>query len=431
MAKIGAVDFMWLEFGKKGEFLSADAPLAVSQFSAPKKNVLVVSHGWKTNQDSAWKSYESLWRALEPLLPNATDWGVVGISWPSKKYDTAIDNAPAPAADAGGAAAFGGGGELADLPEAALNTRILEFANFVGASPASLLAASAKLVSDGLSTHTAIGVLSAIDAMIGYSRPRDSELAQDVMPFLSPDPTLPFYEAMSPPEFLDPANTQIAAGLGGSLKNGFHGVRAAASRILEQLTFWEMKKRAGRVGATLGEQGIASAIASSQTRVHLVGHSFGGRVVTAAASALPHGAKADSVIIMQGAFSHHGVTPGFKPGHNGAFANVTSAPKAKRIVTTHTHNDRACTVAYPVACRLSGDVANSIGDAKDEFGAMGANGTVGLPTSVAAALRADVNGTVQVDGAKLVWNVDASAFVKGHTDVWDAQMARLISQVVD
>jgi hypothetical protein len=53
------------------------------------------------------------------------------------------------------------------------------------------------------------------------------------------------------------------------------------------------------------------------------------------------------------------------------------------IVITHTHNDLACTLAYALASRLSRDIATGIGDASDEFGAMGANGPQKLQPGLA------------------------------------------------
>ena len=65
--------------------------------------------------------------------------------------------------------------------------------------------------------------------------------------------------------------------------------------------------------------------------------------------------------------------PAVKPGLAGAFPSVVGKPTGP-IVITHTHNDLACTIAYALASRLSRDITQGIGDASDEFGAMGANG---------------------------------------------------------
>ena len=53
--------------------------------------------------------------------------------------------------------------------------------------------------------------------------------------------------------------------------------------VLNFTTYFEMKARAG----TVGKNGVAPLIdrlAPQVQRIHLIGHSFGGRVVTAAAA---------------------------------------------------------------------------------------------------------------------------------------------------
>ena len=61
-------------------------------------------------------------------------------------------------------------------------------------------------------------------------------------------------------------------------------MRAAAERLLNYATYYQMKERAGLVGRT-GAYAVISAIQARhpEVNVHLVGHSFGGRLVTAAA----------------------------------------------------------------------------------------------------------------------------------------------------
>lgn len=70
-----------------------------------------------------------------------------------------------------------------------------------------------------------------------------------------------------------------AAGLGHLLS----GAKAAARRIADFATHYEMKQRAGTVGSV----GLAPVLRQlrdrhANLRLHLVGHSFGGRLVTAA-----------------------------------------------------------------------------------------------------------------------------------------------------
>jgi hypothetical protein len=105
-------------------------------------------------------------------------------------------------------------------------------------------------------------------------------------------------------------------------------------------------------------------------RIHLVGHSFGCRTVTAAAATSTTD-KLQSMSLLQAAFSHNG----FSKSMNGFFRNVVDNHRIKGpIILTYTPNDRAVGIAYPVASRLSGTVASAFGDANDKFGGLGRNG---------------------------------------------------------
>jgi pimeloyl-ACP methyl ester carboxylesterase len=111
-------------------------------------------------------------------------------------------------------------------------------------------------------------------------------------------------------------------------------------------------------------------LANKTHRIHLVGHSFGCRVVTAAAAASTTD-RLQSMSLLQAAFSHNG----FSKSMNGFFRSVVDNDRIKGpIVITYTANDRAVGIAYPVASRLAGTVASAFGDANDKFGGLGRNG---------------------------------------------------------
>ena len=99
--------------------------------------------------------------------------------------------------------------------------------------------------------------------------------------------------------------TGSAAGIGGF----FSGIRSAARNLLNFTTYYQMKERAGVVGQGGVSQLIRKIRAQSPNlKIHLVGHSFGGRLVTAAALGADGQAaiKLDSMTLLQAAFSHNG-----------------------------------------------------------------------------------------------------------------------------
>ena len=169
-----------------------------------------------------------------------------------------------------------------------------------------------------------------------------------------------------------------------------------------------MKKRAGTVGAK-GLAPLVDELAQQVERVHLVGHSFGGRLVAAAAanSATP---KLHTLALLQAAFSHNG----FSKLRNGFFGSVAEKRRvAGPIFVTHTKNDRAVGVAYPIASRVGRDNASALGDKDDQFGAIGSNGAQQMqPGEVAAsAARLLAVGSAYDFQPGHFHNLDATAFI--------------------
>ena len=107
-------------------------------------------------------------------------------------------------------------------------------------------------------------------------------------------------------------------------------------------------------------------------KFHLVGHSFGGRLVTATVDGA-NSLRVQTLLLLQAAYSHNGLAAQFDGSKDGFFHAVFDRHKVTGpILITHSNNDRAVGLAYPVAARLNGDDAAGLGDKNDRFGGMGA-----------------------------------------------------------
>lgn len=216
-----------------------------------------------------------------------------------------------------------------------------------------------------------------------------------------------------------------AAGLGDLLR----GPLGAAKRLLNFTTFFEMKARAGDIGA----RGVAPVIAQIMAarpglKVHLLGHSFGARVVSASAKQLPQDSVA-SIILLQGAFSHHGFARDFEPGRNGFFREVVDKKIVRGpMVITKTVNDKAVGLAYAVASRISNEAAAGVGDAGDKFGGIGRNGAVRTAEAKDGKLLA-VGGAYAFQ-PRVLHNLLADEFIKDHSDVKGQQVAYAVLSAV-
>jgi hypothetical protein len=210
-----------------------------------------------------------------------------------------------------------------------------------------------------------------------------------------------------------------AVGLGSSLS----GFAASALNLLNYTTYYTMKMRAGTVGKN-GVGPLVDRLAPQVERIHLIGHSFGGRVVAATAAGSTTD-KVSSLTLLQAAFSHNG----FSQSMHGFFRSVIDQKRIRGpIVITHTKNDQAVGIAYPLASRINGDTTAAFGDENDKFGGMGRNGAQQMLANerVAGPLRAVGDAGYQFQTGRC-FNLLADTFIKSHGDVRGREVAYAIS----
>ena len=154
-----------------------------------------------------------------------------------------------------------------------------------------------------------------------------------------------------------------AAGLFDSIGDAIGGIgdkiQAGAREALRAAAYWKMKQRAGVVG-TKGLAPILGEIvkASPGVRIHLIGHSFGARVVSFALDSVDgtwegENSPIKSLLLLQGAFSKWAFDADleFDPGRAGALSgrqNRVDGP----LMVTHTMKDSAVGKMYPLASML-------------------------------------------------------------------------------
>ena len=291
---------------------------------------------------------------------------VLAVYWPSKKF------ADADLIPGGGAAAAGDTARAAELKQ-----RLADLADGFDGGGATELAALAALVDRLGEAQARAAFVQGLRALLPADLGEDDAARR----FLDIDPDDLFTALNAGVRILPAPGGGIAATSGATggaagIGSSAGGLVAAAQRILNLSTFYQMKARAGAVGAGLNF--VLGQIRQKlpETRIHLVGHSFGARVVTAAVDGATPFAPA-SLVLLQGAFSHHGLSADFDGTTDGVFHNVLDQDKvAGPIVATYTANDKAVGIAYALASRISGDNRAAFGDASDPFGGLGRNGAV-------------------------------------------------------
>ncbi len=384
MADFGASPYLKLYFDEQGKIAPDNTTKLATMLDGDGiTDVVILSHGWKNSETDAETLYKTIWRYTRDNFQAGKEAkiAVAGVIWPSKAYQTDFDTKVLSSVEAQSTLSAADAAPVNDLPESDFNDAVAAFQAFLpNADPG--LASAAQEASQSLTNAPSFDLIKAgAEAVRLTSHPTDRELAADAKPFLDAlgdanQAQFLLASLQSPPQLNLSPETSATLGLGETVQGLYNGARAAVARLLNQLTYYEMKKRAGLVGAALANDVFKKIAPARPIRIHLLGHSFGGRLVTAAAEQLALPPKADleffSLTLLQGAFSHNALAK-VVAGGAGAFPDVVGCPTGP-ITITHTHNDLACTLAYALASRLSRDTTTGLGDANDEFGAMGANG---------------------------------------------------------
>ncbi len=225
----------------------------------------------------------------------------------------------------------------------------------------------------------------------------------------------------------DDGGVAAIGGAGGAEDGGaqavggfFQSFAGRVGQFLNLTTWYVMKDRAGIVGAT----GVAKAVRDIKAsrpaiKIHLVGHSLGGRLMAACAKSLcaPPPLQPDSLTLLEAAFSHYGFSANNGEGTPGFFRVVVAQKIVKGpFISTFSFQDTVVGQAYAVSSRLAGDNVKAIGDANDPFGGIGRNGTQKTAEAVTDVLHTP--GTPYTFTANVVNNLDGSGgLIKSHGDV--------------
>jgi pimeloyl-ACP methyl ester carboxylesterase len=238
------------------------------------------------------------------------------------------------------------------------------------------------------------------------------------------------FTAARPPS----AGGAAGIGTGGAAGIGefFSGIWSGVRNLLNYTTYYQMKERAGLVGAN-GVNPILRTIRADNAglKVHLIGHSFGGRLVTATVAGSKDAAllPVATLSLLQAAFSHYGFAEKWDSSHDGFFRRVvTRKAVAGPAIITCTANDKAVGLAYPIASLLAGQVAAGIGDKDDKYGGIGRNGAQKTPESTDMSLL-DVGGAYQLTKGRL-HNLSADRFIKDHSDVDNKQVVYAVASAI-
>jgi len=443
---LGMFPFWKVKFDKEGK--AADAAALESFVTEVKSSgitdLFIFSHGWNNDESAATWLYQAFFGEVAKLMGNAAvakknaaaKIGVAGIVWPSILWpDDAPTKGPAPELPAPA-----GGGAVAMRSTPAVvptkTTTIPEVKSALdtayGTDPRQqtlineLTAMLEEQPDDDdaiNSFKTKLGELLASEGggSIDASNPDDAEAGVTA---LSNKKWRELLRQVADDAEERGASQGGAVGLADNFKKLWNG----AKDVMRVTTYWQMKKRAGVVGQNgLGKLVARLAANDPALRVHLLGHSFGARVVSFSLAGLPEtmtgpASPVKSLFLLQGAFSHHAFADHlpFDANRSGALkgmANRVDGP----LLTTHSLRDYAVGKSYPAASMANGEDAAAFEDLSDRWGAMGHDGAQNvnaakLPLSPVGFAYPFAKGSwINLDGNKII--IHGSLPSGAHSDI--------------
>jgi hypothetical protein len=381
-----------LAYDEAGALQEADAKrldeIITKARAKPPTHIFIAAHGWLNTAQTAQASYDNMRDLLyqvatdQKLYPQGYEPLRIGIYWPSMKLKKTQQEL-ASGSEKGAAKALGGVSKD-DAPAADPGrsekfrtdvNRLRELVQRNAAKGAATFKEDLEKANEIFRAHAPAGVIAPLD-------PAD-------LPNLDVD---------------------------------------TIERAAQLYTYWQMKQRAG----IEGDKGVNALVARLQNEfpkatVHLIGHSFGCKVVLSAlAKDLPR--PVDTVVLLQGAISNQAfaeAVDGIKPPTEGGYRQVLPRVSGP-VVATFSGNDNPVGVEYPIASHLARQVGEVDGKhalpgtAKSAYAGLGGEGVAGVePVEMKDA------GT-NYGLTKGLSSIDATEYVGGHSDIFNKQVAWLI-----
>ncbi|MER5863058.1 serine-threonine protein kinase [Kitasatospora sp. NPDC002040] len=347
---IAGLPYWEVRFDQDGRLLDDDGLVARLPASGVRE-LFVFSHGWNNSETGARSLYAYTFDELAHQIDRfAPAWrgrvGAVGVLWPSLLFpEDAPDTPSTPSTPAELATA------LAPAFAAPQQAQLAELTALLEAEP--------QDPEQLTHFHRLVGGLVTSPALAAEDKGQEAVLTK---------PTGEVFGAL--------AGLASEQGDAQDFPNPFKVLWHGAREALRTASYYEMKNRAGVIGRD-GLGPLLGRVAGNGLRVHLIGHSFGARLVSYALPGLPDGigSPVASLLLVQGAFSHFGFadplpTDSGRHGFLAPFFDRVAGP----LQSTFSLNDRAVGWWYPAASMLSNEDDQAASDLTYRWGGLGHDG---------------------------------------------------------
>jgi hypothetical protein len=445
MATIEGFDFFPLHFDGDGALKAQtelDA-LAAHIATASATDLVTIAHGFRNSEAEANGLYTEFLKNFRahlarPELASLTPrrFAVAGVFWPSKAFAEGPQDK-----DAGGVQSAGDGASERREVEAQLRNLLDESAS---EADKKAVAKALALLDDVESKTSAQDALVATLLSLVGDAPAGDDEGLSVIQAQRGSEVLAKLEA---PILLPTAKSNDEGGvmaIGGGNDDGdsggvlgiggfFSSIFGRVGQVLNVTTWYMMKSRSG----TVGFKGLAPAIRALKAKtpalkVHIVGHSLGGRLSAACAKALSDAPmlQPESLALLEAAFSHYGFSANNGEGKPGFFREVIARKIVKGpLISTFSVQDTVVGKAYAIASRLADDNTQAVGDENDQYGGIGRNGSQKTAESARQVLHAP--GAAYTFSPGVVHDLDGSGgLIKDHGDVRNPHVTYAVASAI-
>jgi hypothetical protein len=408
-------------FDAGGGLVDPDAERRLRDAAAGgRRDLFLFAHGWNNDAERARRLFDRFFATIVEHVPEPAraSTATVGVIWPSIRWPDESE----PGLSVGGAASLSAS-PSADVMEALRRA-------FPSAAEHQALDEVEKLLDERPRDPEALRRFQRqLVVLAGGADARDAEEDRTDEPLLDADPEVAFAA------FAD-LGVDTGAGGAAAFSDMWKKVWDGAKEALRAASYYSMKKRAGVVGqAGLGPL-IGRLAKAGEVRVHLIGHSFGARLVAFALPGLPDSSygpasPVKSLTLVQGAFSHFTFAPTlpFRP-EGGALAGMIDRVDGP-VLVTHSKRDLALADFYPRASLLRGQDSANTSDLLHRWGAMGFDGAQEVD---AAAAKVGTTGTRYPFDSGHVLNLDCNAIITqgdqrfgAHSDIVHSELGFAIT----
>jgi len=441
MQNLKGFPYFEVEFNKEGKAHDPDQVKALTDFvaqSGAASDLFVISHGWNNDMAEARNLYTRFFECARQVIDSGAVSGVstrkfaiMAVLWPSQKFADK-ELIPSGAASAG-----------SPITNDFLRQELEAMKGVFDDPNADAVLDKAKLLVPKLedSKKARKEFADLLRSLLPQEASADIDAASDFFK-LPGDEVINRLSKPVPVTLAKPATGGGASMVGGgaAISGGgaaglgqlFSGIKSGVLNLLNLTTYYQMKERSGVVGSTGVNQVLRSIRAQNpKIKLHLIGHSFGGRLVTAAAAGPEDQSpvKVNTMTLLQAAFSHYGFSERYDGTNNGFFRRVvTSKTVSGPTLISFTENDLAVGKIYPLASLLAGQVAADLGDKNDKYGGIGRNGAQKTPEASDGTLL-KLGSPYQFKPGKL-HNLNSDAIIKGHSDICHNEVAYAILNAV-